>query len=82
MSEYKTYKCDYCGKLGAVHLTFPEVDYREDPADASRYSVPGYVDLCGDHMQIVVDSFIHNLSLLMAQQRVVWKNLANSRLKP
>ena len=71
MAEYKTYKCDSCGTLDAIHLVFPKVDETIDPVDVKYYNVPGGVHLCAKCMPIKFEKALknHNMDI----QRQLWK---------
>lgn len=75
MSEYKTYKCDRCSALDAIHLTFNNVDeYGPDPADGKYYDSPGYVDLCRKCLETYFKNTVSKI-FDRSSQRLLWRGL-------
>ena len=69
MAEFKTYTCDLCGKQGALRLTLL-VD-RETDACGDTDTIPGYLDLCADHMSKFAQERIGKDPITV--QRSTWK---------
>ena len=73
MAEYKTYKCDRCGALDAIHLLFPSVDENFDPAHSKYYPVAGAVDLCRKCLEVLWPREMKKRAT--SEQRDLWKKL-------
>lgn len=75
MAEYKTYACDYkgCGKQGAIHFEIPEVDRYFDKHDIQIKS--GFVDLCPEHVPLIIESALFAFSHNLETRRKFWKRL-------
>lgn len=70
MAEYKIYTCDVCGCRGAKRFTISKVDVIDDKV------IDGYVDLCWDHIDPIMDVFFDVFDdSTVAQRRTIWKQL-------
>ena len=80
MVLYKTYKCDVCGALNALHLEIPHVDDNVDPAGNQAYAISGYVDLCKNHLLQRFPMVIKNQVTSIVTRRAIWKQLCESKV--
>lgn len=76
MSEYKTFRCDRCGKHEANRLEFA-VDTETDPADGKRFNVTGSADPCATHMLQFAQLLVKEQP--MEKQRSMWKTWKEQR---
>lgn len=77
MAEFRTYVCDVCGAQNATHLEIPAVDYEDDIA-GPRESVNGAIDLCKDHVYLLVEVFFGHVKTTQTQRHTIWKQLLNA----
>lgn len=77
MAEYKTYTCDYphCGKQDAIHMEIPGVDHRFDDHDLERESISGWVDLCPEHVPVIIWAALSVFDYTEDSRRRFWGTL-------
>ena len=75
MSEYKTYKCDICGKLGAIHFSVPCVDRIPDASGNSDTDIEGDIDLCEQHVDRLLKVALALIPQTMEFRRRLWKGV-------
>jgi len=78
LSEYKTYKCDICGKLGAQHLYIQHVDYKDEPNEKREW-IKGYFDTCSIHIQDILN--ILTDAKLWEDRRDCWQKILKLKSK-
>lgn len=64
MAEYKTYKCDRCNAVDAMHLRFSNVD---------KSGLEGSVDLCKKCLEMFFTEAVDCLN--REEQRLLWRKL-------